>query len=205
MSWFVCAGLTSGVCLQMLLRVLEFVGYISRAAFLEGEALWCWTPSWMDSLFCSGQQQHLCLLHCRPLQHLLTTVFSVWLYLAAMGWLTCISSHIQSTAPELFPRMPNARTRLHISRPFLQQTERNRLSWQTEFYIHGGLNRLERSPTCIDLSYQRFAPFFSRPPPCSISRALLVSLASRPLGSSRHITHRQLSIRARESLLVWSG
>ncbi len=67
------------------------------------------------------------------------------------------------------------------------------------------LKRLERSPTCIDLSYQRFAPFFSRPPPCSISRALLVSLGSRPLGSSRHTTHRQLSIRARESLLVWSG
>lgn len=59
-------------------------------------------------------------------------------------------------------------------------------------------------PTCIDLSYQRFAPFFSKPPPCSIIRALLVSLGSKRPGSSRHTTHRQLSIRARDSLLVWS-
>lgn len=59
-----------------------------------------------------------------------------------------------------------------------------------------------RKPTCMDLSYQRFAPFFWRPPPCSISRALLVSLSSRPLGSSRHTTNRQLSRRARESRLA---
>lgn len=67
------------------------------------------------------------------------------------------------------------------------------------------MRHLEVRRTCIDLSYQRFAPFFSLPPPCSISKALVVSLASRPLGSSRHTRHRQLSIRARESLLVWSG
>ena len=71
--------------------------------------------------------------------------------------------------------------------------------------LYSLLSNLERGDTCIDLSYQRFAPFFSRPPPCSISRARLVSLCTRPLGSSRHTTHREFSIRARESLLVWSG
>lgn len=56
----VCVGLASGVCLQTLLGVLGCAGYISTAAFLEGGALWCWTPlpSWRDSLFCSRQQQH---------------------------------------------------------------------------------------------------------------------------------------------------
>lgn len=101
--------------------------------------------------------------------------------------------------------MVNVRTRPHISRSFLWQTERNWINEWSKLLICGGLIYLEQGPTCIDLSYQRFAPFFSWPPPCSISRALLVSLGTRLLGSSRHTTHTQLSIRARESLLVWSG
>lgn len=56
-----------------------------------------------------------------------TTIFS--------DCLTCISSRIRSTAPELFPRRPNARTRLHIPRPFLRQTERRGIRLQTLRFV----------------------------------------------------------------------
>lgn len=157
-------------------------------------------PSWVDFLFCAGQQKHF------------ITLLYVWKKASftetAKNWdcLTCISSRIPSTEPERCPRKANARIRLRTLHPFLPQTENRWISKQnTHSHTYILLKGLDRRPTCIDLSYQRFAPFFSRPPPCSISRALVVSLGSRPLGSSRHTKHRQLSIRARESRLVWSG
>lgn len=41
--------------------------------------------------------------------------------------LTCISSHIQSSEPSLFPRKVNARTRLRTPRPLRSRTGRRRL------------------------------------------------------------------------------
>lgn len=190
----VCVSVTSAVGLQMLLRVRWSGGYISRGASWEGEALWCWTlpPSWMDSRFCSVQQR---LFSVSPQMHSCKQ---------QNDGLTCVSSRIQSTEPERFPRTVNARTRLRTRRPSLPRTERRQVSAQDK-HQQSFLKFLEGWPTCMDLSYQRFAPFFSRPPPCSISSALVASLGCRPLGSSRFTTHRQLSIAARESLLVWSG
>lgn len=88
---------------------------LDALAILEGLPVLFRTTTALPSLLASAELSE-------------TTIFSVWLYLAAMGWLTCISSHIQSTAQELFPQMLNARTQLHISRPFLQQTERRWIS-----------------------------------------------------------------------------
>lgn len=202
----VCVGLASGVCLRMLLRVLACVSYISRAAFSEGEALWYWTlsPSWRDSLFCSGQQQHF--LHFWPQQNSQRQQYSVYGYILLRWADLHVFHHIfralhKNYSLKCWMLAHNSTYPVHSYNKLREGGLANRAN----LCIHGGWKCLYRSPTCIDLSYQRFAPFFSRPPPCSISRALLVSLGPRPLGSSRHTTHRQLSIRARESLFVWSG
>lgn len=58
--------------------------------------------------------------------------------------------------------------------------------------------------TCMDLSYQRLAPFLSWPPPCSMSNALLESVGWTPVGSSRHSTHTHRSISSRDSRFTGS-
>lgn len=134
-------NLTCPVCLQMLIWAPGFEGSISRAAFLEAADLWCWMP-WP---FLTGSP--LCrITMIAPLPRLRSERFIDAAKRSVH--LTCISSHIQSSEPSLFPRKRNARTRLRTPRPFQSRTGRRRLHHKPdvcrgcgmevqEAYLHG--------------------------------------------------------------------